>query len=212
MALSFSSITDLPTPPQRTDPDNFAARADAFVAALDDFVTEMNAVIAELNNITSGLDQQTAIAAYSSGTTYDFPDLVAGSDGHTYRCLDTGVLGQDPTTDDGTYWLRISDIVDRLYAHGNAGATLSLDATAYDTHTFTCDQSVLELSFSSMSIGRTITLIITNGGSSTITWPTTTKWPGGTDPNLATSGTDRVVIQRVASSEYHASVAGEAYA
>ena len=105
MALSFTSLTDLPTPPQRTDPDNFASRADAFVDALDDFVTEMNTTITELNTITSGLDQASTIAAWNSSTTYNFPDVVAGSDGHSYRCIDTGVLNQDPTTDDGTYWL-----------------------------------------------------------------------------------------------------------
>ncbi|MCV2359626.1 tail fiber domain-containing protein [Paucibacter sp. TC2R-5] len=38
-------ITALPTPPQRSDPANFAARADAFFAALANFVTQFNAMV-----------------------------------------------------------------------------------------------------------------------------------------------------------------------
>lgn len=213
MPLSFSSITDLPTPPQKSDPSNFATRADAFVDALDDFVTEMNAVITELNTITSGLDTQTTIAAYAGGTTYNFPDTVAGSDGHTYRYINgTGSSGNDPTTDDGTYWLRLSDIVDRLIDHGNAGTSITMDAAAYDTHTLTCDQSTLTIAFSNMLVGRTVTLILTNPGSCSITWPTGITWPGGVEPDWSTSGVDRVVIQKTGAAAYQASSAGLNYA
>ena len=34
------------------------------------------------------------------------------------------------------------------------------------------------------------TLILTNGGSKTITWPSGMKWPGNTPPALTASGTD----------------------
>lgn len=34
------------------------------------------------------------------------------------------------------------------------------------------------------------TLMLTNGGSKTITWPSGMKWPGGTPPTLSVSGTD----------------------
>ena len=36
----------------------------------------------------------------------------------------------------------------------------------------------------------TITLILTNGGSATITWDTDVVWPGGVTPTLSSSGTD----------------------
>lgn len=42
-------ITALPTPPLRSDPNNFAARGDAFLAALPTFVTEANALAVGLN-------------------------------------------------------------------------------------------------------------------------------------------------------------------
>ena len=46
MALSL-----LPTPPQRSDPANFAARGDAFMAALPTFVSEFNA---QVPNVVAG--------------------------------------------------------------------------------------------------------------------------------------------------------------
>ena len=41
-------ITPLPTPPQRSDPANFAARGDAFLAALPGFQAEANNLSAEM--------------------------------------------------------------------------------------------------------------------------------------------------------------------
>lgn len=108
MVLSISPITDLPQPPLKTDPSNFAERADTFLDSLPDFVTETNAAIGEMNKITSGLDQTEPITAYNAATTYNFPDVCAGSDGYTYRCVGTSVVGVDPVTDDGTNWTRLT--------------------------------------------------------------------------------------------------------
>jgi len=107
MTINISSITALPVPPQKTDPTNFASRADAFVVALTTFRDELSAAITEMNQITSGLDQQEITAAWDNATTYDFPDVVAGSNGYSYRCLGTDVLNVDPTTDDGSNWLQL---------------------------------------------------------------------------------------------------------
>lgn len=43
------AITALPTPPQRSDPANFATRGDAFMAALPTFATEANALAVDVN-------------------------------------------------------------------------------------------------------------------------------------------------------------------
>lgn len=44
----MTTITPLPPPPSRDDPDNFAARGDEFLGALPTFVTQANAVAAEV--------------------------------------------------------------------------------------------------------------------------------------------------------------------
>lgn len=55
-----TTLTALPTPPQRTDPANFPARGDAFLAALPAFVSQANALAGELN---AALAQAQAVAA-----------------------------------------------------------------------------------------------------------------------------------------------------
>lgn len=171
-------------------------------------------------------------------TSYDYPDVVAATDGYSYRCIGADVVGEDPASDDGTYWTRLPGIpivtvadegkalivdssgdlvataipqIDTLHAIGNAGTTQTLDTVSYDTFTFVCDQTTLDLSGSSIAIGRTVTLVISGGDGCTITWPTGIQWPGGTEPSLS-SGTDRVVLQRISSTVIQASLAGAAYA
>lgn len=58
------AITPLPTPPSRTDPTNFATRADAFMAALPTFATETNATAVEVDN-----DRIASAASASSAAT-----------------------------------------------------------------------------------------------------------------------------------------------
>jgi hypothetical protein len=42
-----------------------------------------------------------------------------------------------------------------------------------------------------------ITLILTNGGAGVITWPTGTKWPGGSAPTLVASGVDVIIFMTI---------------
>lgn len=65
---TIPTITDLPTPPQTSDPTNFDTRADAFLAALDDpFVAEVNAFAAAANTV-AGEVQTNATNASTSAT------------------------------------------------------------------------------------------------------------------------------------------------
>jgi hypothetical protein len=106
--ITIPTIDSLPEPPTKADPVNFAARADTFLGALPDFADTTNAAITEMNKIGAGLDQQTPIAAYDPGTTYDFPDVVAGSDGYSYRCVGTAVLGDDPVGSTTGNWVNLN--------------------------------------------------------------------------------------------------------
>lgn len=58
-----------------------------------------------------------------------------------------------------------------------------------------------------------LSLILTNGGSSAVTWMTGTKWPGGVAPTLTTSGIDVLVFFTVnGGTTWYGNVAGQAYA
>ena len=50
------------------------------------------------------------VAAWSAGTTYNFPDLVARPDGHTYRCLGENVTGL-PVPESSAQWACITTFV-----------------------------------------------------------------------------------------------------
>lgn len=71
MATSPTPITALPTPPQRSDPANFAARGDAFMSALPTLTTETNAIsTVNYNNavITETKANESAASAASALT------------------------------------------------------------------------------------------------------------------------------------------------
>lgn len=65
------TITALPTPPTREDPDNFADRADAFLAALPTFGAEANALAADV--------EADALSAEGSATTASTKALEAAA-------------------------------------------------------------------------------------------------------------------------------------
>ncbi len=50
------------------------------------------------------------IPAYSDIVVYNFPDLVAGSDGYTYRCVGTNILDDDPVGSVTGAWVNLSSI------------------------------------------------------------------------------------------------------
>lgn len=62
MAIT-QEITDLPTPPTRTDSATFDARADAFLTALDDLASEINTWAGQANSTASDVDTDQATVA-----------------------------------------------------------------------------------------------------------------------------------------------------
>lgn len=107
--LQLVPLTPLPVPvPQKTDPINFAARADLFLTALPGLATETNAMITEMAKITTGLNMLAPVPAYNPATAYNFPDVVASAvDYKDYRCISAvNVTGVEPSADDGSHWVR----------------------------------------------------------------------------------------------------------
>ena len=64
MAIT-QNITNLPTPPQRTDPANFDSRADAFMASLDDLASEINTWAGQTNGVADEVEAN-AVSSESS--------------------------------------------------------------------------------------------------------------------------------------------------
>lgn len=82
----MTTITALPTPPSRTDPTNFATRADAFLGALPAFATEANLVAGEVNTAKTNAETaattattQAAAAAASAAAAINAPGTSATS-------------------------------------------------------------------------------------------------------------------------------------
>jgi hypothetical protein len=92
-------ISSLPTPPSRTDPTNFAARADAFLLALPTFTAEANALATatNLNETNSLAYKNTAVAAADAAA--QSANVSAWVSGTTYT---SGVVRYD-TTDFKSY-------------------------------------------------------------------------------------------------------------
>lgn len=92
--------------------------------------------------------------------------------------------------------------LDDIEDHGNAGLSLTIDASIHDVHMFNCDQSTLSLTINNFENGRFIKLIITNGDACTITYPDITKLSGDITPILNDKETV-VFVQKVTAASLH---------
>lgn len=115
-------ITNLPTPPTRSDPVSFNSRADAFLTALPAFATEANALLLDVNSkqtaaatsAANALASELAAAASStatawvSGTTYAIGNVRFSPITYlSYRRKTAGAGTTDPSAD-STNWQLIN--------------------------------------------------------------------------------------------------------
>ena len=83
---------------------------------------------------------------------------------------------------------------------GTGGGTQDIDVTAGNVVTATVDTSTNTFTFSNPSAtGRacSFTLLLTNGGSQTVNWPSSVDWAGGDAPSLTSSGVDVLTFTTV---------------
>ena len=80
-----------------------------------------------------------------------------------------------------------------------AMAANSVDLTLGNVQTYTLsgDQTLTFDNPSGTGNSCSFTLIVTNGGSSTLTWPTAVDWAGGSAPSLTSSGIDILTFMTV---------------
>lgn len=90
-------ITDLPTPPSRTDAANFNVRAESFLGALPTFVTQANALATETNGYAASAAASAATAINAPGTSATSTASLAIGTGSKSLTVQTGkafVIGQ----------------------------------------------------------------------------------------------------------------------
>ena len=121
--MTAPTITALPTPPSRQDPETFADRSDAFLGALPTFQSELNtlgdyvettAAEVDVDAATASAAAASAVAAagataWVSGASYNAGAVVYSLiDFQTYRAKTThSGVATDPSAD-ATNWVKIS--------------------------------------------------------------------------------------------------------
>lgn len=95
---------------------------------------------------------------------------------------------------------------------GGVSGTVTLDLSQFQFYSATISgNTTFALSnWPTGGVTSGFSLLLTNPGAFTITWPTGTKWPGGAPPAFTVSGMDRVVfISDDAGVTWHAVVVGQ---
>jgi hypothetical protein len=99
---------------------------------------------------------------------------------------------------------------------GTGGGTQDIDLTLGNSVTATVDTSANTFTFSNPTATDELcgfTLILTNGGSQTVTWPASVDWPAATAPTLTAAGVDKLVFETVdGGTTWTGNLAGAAYA
>ena len=180
------------------------------------------AVTGTVNGITLTGGPVTTTGTFTLGGTLANVDLtsqVTGTlpvaNGGTGVTTSTGtgavVLGTAPTitgmtlagavtgADQTVSAINLKDYGEVTNAIGSTGGgTQDIDLTLGNYVTATVDTSANTFTFSNPTAsdeGCGFTLVLTNGGSQTVTWPASVDWPDATAPTLTAAGVDKLVFE-----------------
>lgn len=86
--------------------------------------------------------------------------------------------------------------VEKTQVLGNKSGTVAINAANGNIVTLTAAGAITITLTASAASGyaRVLTLIMTNAGSYTVTWPASVKWADGAAPTLTVSGTDIITL------------------
>lgn len=169
-------ITALPTPPSRSDPANFATRADSFLGALPTFQSEANALATEAENNAAAAETAATNAAASAVTAVNAP----GTSATSTTSLTIGTGSKSLTIQTGK-----SMVVGMTLKIANTSSPTNWmlgDCTAYNTGTGALTVQVNAISGSGTASTWTVSLAASSTGS-----VTSVAVSGGTT-GLTTSG------------------------
>jgi hypothetical protein len=94
---------------------------------------------------------------------------------------------------------KLKDYSETVKVHGTKNSSFDVDFEEGNVHSFQVGATltVTVLNPPATGIAGAMTLIITNGASSTLTWDPQIDWPGGNAPALSSSGTDVISLLTV---------------
>ena len=78
-----------------------------------------------------------------------------------------------------------------------AAHAVDLSLGNVQTYTLSGNQTLTFTNPPASGTSGSFTLLVTNGGSATLTWPTSVDWAGGTAPTLTASGIDAMVFTTI---------------
>lgn len=103
--------------------------------------------------------EQTFYDAYNNGTTYNFPNIVVCTDGYTYRCLGTSVVGDNPVTSTSGNWIVLNKNGNFIYDYNFP--TLS----AADTYAVSVERTlIITKTWSTVPSTLSANIYMTTGG------------------------------------------------
>lgn len=200
--MAYPPISNLPSPPSRQDPANFANEADAFLGALPTFQSEVNAAgdfieakaISVGNNFTGN---------YSAVRTYVIGESVLYTDGIYYISIINSNTGNAPDTNPDKWgpvpslsgdvtingeliatsynetFVSVTSTTNAVTVNSEAGNSFSHTLTENTTFTFSNPPTT------GTAYGFTLKIVQDSGASGfTVTWPTSVDWPSATAPTL----------------------------
>ena len=154
--------------------------------------TLVTATATELNLI-DGYTGTTAELNYNDVTTLGTVEV-----SKTVTASAAGLVNHADYQVQRPYFLDIAETVNAIGGTGGGGQ--AIDIALGNVVTATVDTSTNDFSFTNPSAtGRSCSfvLILTNGGSQTVNWPSEVDWAGATAPTLTTSGIDVLTFTTV---------------
>lgn len=167
-------------------------------AAVEEVVSDLATSVTTAQVNTDHIFEKTT----SHGVVVDTTLKVNAIEAATGSVVTVGGLQIDTATLDMPIFKNWSEIVSAL---GNVSGITSPSTSSATIFTATATGNVTwqwTINYS----GQSFMLWLTNGGAYTQSWPSGTKFPGGTAPTLTASGTDIIAVSKVGSTTYLAAV------
>ena len=167
-----------------------------------DGVTSTAAELNIMDGVTSTAAELNLLDGVTS-TTAELNMLDMGTVGivQNSKAVTTNANGETNFSDKELQKPLITDYAETVNAiGGTGGGTQDIDVESGNVVTATVDTNTNTFTFSNPSAtGKacSFTLILTNGGSQTVNWPSSVDWAGGDAPSLTSSGVDILTFTTV---------------